>query len=82
MFTICYVVYASLVSNENAQWACHINQTQHDLSAAVAMCEAIDHDPIRTCSMKSLGAHKWVVAARSMELGSTPVVSSSKAVKL
>ena len=88
MFTLCIVIYASVVSNTPAMDKCWSGLPQEKVTELVTACEDMDKDPIRTCSARKLGPSKWVllvhelVGSGHIVLPGLPPASAGKAVKL
>ena len=68
MFTICFAVYASLVSVSPEQSLC-FKAPPTFVSAAVSKCEQLSHDPLSTCEAREVGANRWYVTVRRMTGG-------------
>lgn len=66
MFTICFAVYASLVSVTPMQQECR-KVDRAGLNAAVATCEALARDPLTTCEARPAGRLLWYVTVRRIE---------------
>ncbi len=64
MFTICFAVYASLVSVEPISEVC-VKSTLAEVSRAVTECQS-SKDPISTCEARRAGALKVFVTRRFM----------------
>ncbi len=68
MFTICFAVYAGLVTVTPVTETC-IKADRTTLTAAIAQCAADAHDPLTTCEARSAGALKWFITRRQLEVG-------------
>lgn len=66
MFTICFAVYASLVSTVPSSSVCMRGDAAY-ASASVAACETLAHDPLTTCEANRVGALKWFITVRQLD---------------
>lgn len=67
MFTVCIYLFASLVSVDPVSEDC-VQATKKDVAEATAMCSALDKDPLTTCEIQRVGATKFFIRIRRIEL--------------
>lgn len=66
MFTICFAVYASLVSVTPVDSEC-IQVGRRDLNEAINACALTNRDPLTTCEARASGALNWYITIRRIE---------------
>jgi hypothetical protein len=67
MFTICVFLFASLNATKPSEYDCREHQSQAQVDAAKATCEAVAKDPLTTCEMVKFATDKWAVNIRKLE---------------
>ncbi len=69
MFTICILMYGSLMSQYPISTECKEKASFGELRKVAAMCEMADKDPLTTCEMVEVADHRWAVYLRKLEVG-------------
>ncbi len=71
LFTVCLSIYASLVAAEPFDYSCQRIDIA-GLTDMTNMCRDIDKDPLRTCEARRVGALKWFITIRLLDLRQAP----------
>ncbi len=82
LFTICFSVYAGLVTVVPVQSTCQL-VTLTDVQSVTAACSALDKDPLTTCETRRAGALKYFVTVRMLDTAppAGPIAPASPAKK-
>ncbi len=67
MFTVCVIVFASLVATEPVKADCWAGKSKAQVAGFMAGCQDIAHDPFMTCEPYRLSADKWLFTVRKLE---------------
>ncbi len=68
MFTLCVFLFSSLVSTNPVGPAECVLVDKYELTRSRVKCEALDHDPLTTCDMHRVGALKWFITIRKLDV--------------